>query len=193
MYKRQTLPTGKTTTIVTEASVNDMIKGAKVIVAWDYNDAGAKTAAYVYVIDTEGSAVTPTQSKYKVNSTSGYSVTVNNAILANASNYTNTATGSAADALAGAVANATELSLKTLPYATVGSANYTIAATNTTNGAIYVYHNAAAIPSTAVTAGNSGANVSWNGTLGVGYYVVIADASSANGTANYYQVYKIVE
>lgn len=116
--EKDTLPTGTTSTVISEASAADMVQGTKVIVA--YTDKANNPAAYVYVIDTEGSAVTPTQSKYKVNSTSGYNVKVNNAILAAAPNYTNTAAGDANAALAGAVANATELSLKTLPYTTVG-------------------------------------------------------------------------
>ena len=190
---RVTLPTGSTYTTVTEGSAADMVAGTKVIVA--YTNAANNPAAYVYVIDAEGAAVDPAQDKYQVNSTTGYTVSVNNAFLAAVPNYTNTAVGTAADALAGAVANATELSLKTLPYATVGTANYTFNAANTSNGAIYVFYNEGAIPAT-LTAGSAttaAAPATWSGTLGVGYYVVIADAGTANGVANYYQVYKIVE
>ena len=192
--EKVTLPMGNTITYVTEGSAADMVAGTKVIVA--YTNVANNPAAYVYAILSEGEAVNPAQDKYQVNNAAGYAVTVNNAFLAAVPNYTNTAVGTAKDALAGAVANATELSLKTLPYATVGTANYTINATNTSNGAIYVFYNAEAIPATlnsGAAATTADAPCTWNGTLGIGYYVVIADAGSTNAEANYYQVYKIVE
>ena len=187
---RVTLPTGSTYTTVTEGSAADMVAGTKVIVA--YTNAANNPAAYVYVIAAEGAAVDPAQDKYTVHSTANpWPVTVNNVGVIAPTCYTNivAAGGTGADALAGAMANATKLSLRSLTAVATGE--YKIQASGMTTGVITVWQTSAQVP-VAINVTTAANTAEWQGTLAVGNYVVIADASAA-GTANYYAVYEIVE
>ena len=177
---RVTLPTGSTYTTVTEGSAADMVAGTKVIVA--YTNAANNPAAYVYVIAAEGQAVNPVTKTTAI--ANAWNATVNG-VYVPTTTYTNTVSGTPADALAVAKANATQMSLAQVSATLTG---YSMTTSGLANGNIMVFATASDVPSTAL--GTASAST-WTGNLAVGNVIVIADANPA-GTANYYTVIEVV-
>ena len=128
----------------------------------------------------------------RMDSAGGISYTVNGLTVTAPVCYTNTANGTAADALATAVANAKPLSMSAYaPYAGATS-TYTLGVAGLANGRVAVFANSTEIPATLGAASTTTTTVTWTGTLAVGNYIVVTDAVNAGATGNYYEVFVVV-
>ena len=164
-----------------------------VIVVYNNQAAFDRLALQVYAKDKTVSPANPTEGKVRVEN-APWTYTVNGLTVTAPVCYTNTASGTAADALATAVANAKPLSMSAYaPYAGAFS-TYTLGIAGLANGRVAVFANSTEIPATlgAAVASTTGTTIPWTGTLAVGNYIVVTDAVSAGATGNYYEVFVVV-
>ena len=162
-----------------------------VIVVYNSQTAFDRLALQVYAKDKTESPANPTEGKVRVEN-APWTYTVNGLTVTAPVCYTNTANGTAADALATAVANAKPLSMSAYaPYAGATS-TYTLGVAGLANGRVAVFANSTEIPATLGAASTTTTTVTWTGTLAVGNYIVVTDAVNAGATGNYYEVFVVV-
>ena len=168
-------------------ALNNVADQNVIVVFNNYNaDTNRNLALQVFAKDKVNTPVNPTEGKTG-SLTAGWTYTFNGVTVGAPTCFYATASGTAKDALDAAVANAKELSLKSIGAAASGL-TYQINVSGVATGAIAVFPTAKDATTLTTTAGDTAVNA----TLSVGNCIVVADALTA-GAATHYEVFVVVE
>ena len=168
-------------------ALNNVADQNVIVVFNNYNaDTNRNLALQVFAKDKVNTPANPTVGKAEADTSATWTYTFNGVTVGAPTCFKATSSGTAQDALDAAIANAKELSLKSISPAASGL-TYEINVSGVTSSAIAVF--ATAKDATTLT---TAAPTAVKATLSVGNYIVVAGADVA-GAATHYEVFVVVE